>query len=54
MYTSLMVGDTRLGILNVYAPADVQLRGTFWRTIVDSMGAWIVGGDFNNLEALED
>lgn len=57
MWIALMVGDTRLGILNVSAPTNVRVRCGFWRAIAGvlrDMDAWINRGDFNNLEALED
>ena len=53
----LDIEGSRIGILNIYAPTDLRQRAAFWSTLPDlvpEMGSWIVGGDFNNLEAIED
>ena len=47
----------KVGVLNIYAPTDLQQRASFWQTLaglVPEVDSWIVGGDFNNLEMLED
>ena len=51
---------SKIGFLNIYAPTDLRRsrrRATFWRTLtytVPEMDSWIVGGDFDNLETMED
>lgn len=57
LWVSLDIEGSTLGILNVYAPTDLHARASFWLDVVDSlpeMDSWIIGGDFNNLETLED
>ena len=44
-------------VLNVYVLTDLRRWATFSRTLANTipeMDSWIVGGDFNNLETLED
>ena len=48
---------SRVEVLNIYAPIDLRRTVTFWRTLTELlpvMDSWIVGGDFNNLETMED
>ena len=53
----LNIEGSRIDILNIYAPIDMRRRAAFWSSLtglLPEMDSWIVGGDFNNLEALED
>lgn len=54
IWVLMQIHDQLVGFLCVYAPIDVRLRVDLWQEIVDvlpSVDSWIVGGDFNNLEA---
>ena len=56
LWVGLDIEGSRIGILNIYAPTDLRRRAIFWSTVtglIPEMDSWIVGGDFNNLEALE-
>lgn len=47
----------RLGFLGIYAPNSSGERAALWRelsTCIDSSHRWIVGGDFNMIEATSD
>ena len=53
----LQWGQTRVGLLNLYALNHASARATFWFQISESLpraNAWCVGGDFNMLETVED
>ena len=57
LWIGLELEGSRIGVLNIYAPTDLRRRATFWRTLTELlpvMDLWIVGGDFNNLETMED
>ena len=57
LWVGLELEDSRIGVLNIYAPIDLRRRVTFWRTLIKllpTMDSWIDGGDFNNLETMED
>ena len=57
LWIGVELEGSKIGILNIYAPTDLRRRATFWRSLTDllpAMDSWIVGGDFNNLETLED
>ena len=57
MWIGFDIEGSRVGILNIYATTDLWRRATFWRTLANTepvMDSWIVEGDFNNLETLED
>ena len=57
LWVGLSIEGSRIGILNIYAPTDLRRRATFWSSLtalLPEMDSWIVGGDFNNLETLED
>ena len=57
LWISLELEGSRIGVLNIYAPTDLRRRATFWRTLTELllvMDSWIGGGDFNNLETMED
>ena len=57
MYVSLRIGDSLIGFMIVYVPTEALARSRFWSRIKDvlpSVDSWIIGGDFNNVEAFED
>ena len=57
LWVGLNIEGSRIGILNIYAPTNLRQRAAFWSSLTDALpevDSWIVGGDFNNLEALED
>ena len=57
LWVGLDIEGSKMGILNIYAPTGLRWRAAFWRSLSDSLpevDSWIIGGDFNNLEALED
>lgn len=57
LWVSLDSEGSTVGILNVYAPMDLQVQAAFWLDILDAlpdMDSWIIGGDFDNVETLED
>ena len=54
---AIKLEKVRIVILNIYAPTDLRRRATFWSALASSdpeVDSRIVGGDFNDLEALED
>ena len=57
LWLGLELEGSRIGVLNIYTPTDLRRRVTYWRTLTEllpAMDSWIVGGDFNNLETMED
>ena len=57
LWVGLELEGSKVRVLNIYAPKDLRCRVTFWRTLAELlpvMDSWIVGGDFNNLETMED
>ena len=57
LWVGLNIEGSRIGILNIYALTDLRQRVAFWSFLTHlllEMDSWIVGKDFNNVEALED
>ena len=57
LWVGLELEGSRIGVLNIYTPTNLWRMVTFWRTLIEllpTMDSWIVGGDFNNLETMED
>ena len=57
LWIGLELEGSKIGVLYIYASTDLRRRATFWRSLTDLlpvMDSWIVGGDFNNLETMED
>ena len=57
LWISLQMDDHVLGVLSVYAPTVARQGADFWAQIIDvlpSVDSWIVGGDFNNVECIDD
>ncbi|KAH7277724.1 hypothetical protein KP509_38G003900, partial [Ceratopteris richardii] len=57
-YVILEKENVRWGIVNIYAPKQEAERAPFWRELYsclpNSVEHWIVGGDFNMVESLDD
>ena len=56
-WIGLELEGSRIRVLNIYTPTDLRRRATFWRTLTELllvMDSWIVGGNLNNLETMEE
>ena len=57
MFCYLEWRNVKFGVLNVYAPNISNERTSFWRLLankIPSVDNWIVAGDFNMIERVED
>ncbi|KAL3683766.1 hypothetical protein R1sor_001788 [Riccia sorocarpa] len=55
-WAQVEVEEKRFGVISVHAPNKRRARLTFWEDMRNIMrvGEWIILGDFNNVELLED